>query len=301
MLKILSQLALVLMFILMVPAGLIMVSQDAVKGDIIYPIKRGLESGVLVVASLTPYTKAYFAVALVNRRYKETAFLLSSGDNASDSLKELVAQTDKAVSDIGNISGTDQKRKLIADLSSSIKRYDQGLAQAQQEIATKNKSAVSQLTTKPVSKPSSQQPPPPPTGGPSPSPSTASYQPAYQQQPYQQGLLPPDQDWTKQQQAIEQARRELEELRKKLEQQKMDLQSSQTAPSPSPTPSPQIEPTINSAQSEVTSNVQPTSSATSQPSPTTFQNYIQEDYPLQKGRSKPVKGSEENSYLDGHN
>lgn len=262
MFKILSNLILVLMIILVLPVGLIMVSQDAVKGDFRYPVKRGVEGGILAIASLTPFTRAYFAVALANRRYGEVALVIGKGNNAVSELDELVTQTSTAVSDINKISSSDQRAKLIADLTTSIKKYDEGLAQAQQEIASKT--IISDYQTAP-SQGTSQTPAPVATTQISPltdRPTSASppintpvptYQPS--QQPRQFTQAPPqgpsrqDEELRRQQEAIEKARRELEELRRKLEQQKINLQP-QPQPFipqnslPPPQPSPSATPTI---------------------------------------------------------
>lgn len=218
--KIVSTISLILMFVLMIPAGLIMISQDSVKGDWNYPIKRGLEDVILVVASFTPYTKAYFAVALSNRRYEETQRLLSKGVSAYSSLEELVSQTSTAASDINKISNSTQKARLIANLSSSIEKYDKGLAQAQEDITRRSGVVIT--------------PSPTPISTVLPSPSAlpiSTFSPSALPSPSQSPSRPPvvnqnNEELLKQQQAIEKTRRELDELRKQLQMQQTPSQSS---------------------------------------------------------------------------
>lgn len=220
MLKIISTVALILVFVLMVPAGLIMISQDAAKGDWNYPIKRGIEDVILSAVSLNPYSKAYFAVALANRRYDETEKLLASGGNADVSLKELVSQTSSASDDINKISSSQQRANLIADLKASIQKYDKGLAQAQVNIDTKTVSQASKAAGKDTSKPS-------PTV--SYYPSSSMQQGGSSQKADNSGLNEELQD---QREAIDRTRRELEELRKKLEEEQIKIQLSNQVPMP---------------------------------------------------------------------
>ena len=69
--KIISTFALIIMIVLFPPAALITVSQGAVQGDATYPIKRILEDGIFAVASLNSVSKAWFAAARSDRRFKE--------------------------------------------------------------------------------------------------------------------------------------------------------------------------------------------------------------------------------------
>lgn len=220
MFKILSTAALFLVFVLMVPAGLIMISQDAAKGDWNYPIKRGIEDVILSAVSLNPYSKAYFAVALANRRYDETEKLLASGGNADVSLKELVSQTSSASDDINKISSSQQRANLIADLKASIQKYDKGLAQAQVNIDTKSVSQTSKSAGKDISKPSPAV---------SYHPSSSVQQGSSSQKADDSGL---NEELQNQREAIDRTRRELEELRKKLEQEQIKIQLSNRIPMP---------------------------------------------------------------------
>lgn len=309
MFKILSNLILVLMVILVLPVGLIMVSQDAVKGDFRYPVKRGLEGGILAIASLTPFTRAYFAVALTNRRYGEVALVIGKGNNAGNELDELVTQTSTAVSDINKISSSDQRAKLIADLSASIQKYDQGLAQAQQEIASKT--IISDYQTAP-SRGTSQTPAPVATTQSSPltdrptstSPPINTPSPTYQpsQQPRQFTQAPPqgpsrqDEELRRQQEAIEKARRELEELRKRLELEARNFQT-QGASQPN-TPmqqrqTPDLSPPVSSPNPSAPSSINPQF-------PLNSQNNNQQNFNRSKEKSKSWENYSEGNGNSGN-
>lgn len=220
--KIISTLVLVLMFVLMVPAGLIMISQDSVKGEWNYPIKRGIEDVVLAGASLNPYTRAYYSVALANRRYDESEKLLALGANADNSLDELVEQTTVAADNIGNLKNSTDRAKLVDNLADSIEKYDQGLVQAQEQIIRR-----SELQMRPpssamsVSSYQSLAPSSTPTSVPAPS---VQEVPEVKTTPVPQKSrpvfsLPPggDEDSKRQFEAIEKTRKELEMLKVKLE------------------------------------------------------------------------------------
>lgn len=239
--KIISTFALVIMIVLFPPAALMAFSNAAVPGDTMYPVKKGLESAVLLLASANPGTKAYFAVAQANRRYDETAIILSEGDNADSSLQNLVIQTSQAASDINKVDSTEQKSKLIADLSGSIEKYDQGLAQAQQEIERSSPGSQTPVAIPNPSVPAVTLTPSPPTtantgsiSAPTPQPSSA---------PTAQPVTSvSDGQARKQQESIEKTRKELEQLRLKLEQEQKNIeknsQSVTAVPSPSPSRSP---------------------------------------------------------------
>ena len=250
MLKILSTVTLVLVMVMTPLVGLIMISQDASKGEFMYPVKKGLESSILAVASLTPYTKAFFSVALANRRYEETEKLLASGENADVSLQELVTQTSSAASDIGKVSSSQQRAKLIADLSTAIEKYDKGLESAQVSIDTKSEinsqktdspRNVVKVSKQPINGNTSQ---PTPAVSSQPVPSAKSQENPPSQQLYDPAL---HEKLKEQYEAIERTRRELEELKRKLALEQKNLGSQ---PSPSISPSlPPIQPPRTSSPS----------------------------------------------------
>ena len=252
--KIISTFALIIMIVLFPPAALITVSQEAVQGDATYPIKRWLESQVLFLASFNPTTRALYAVAQANRRYDESAKLLSMGNDAGSTLKELVTQSNIAAGDINQVGNDDRKVQLIGDLTSSIAKYDQGLAEAQAQITRTSGVESSQPVTAPqpstVALPDSPQPKSSPAEDrfkPAPSPvNQQTPAPSVTGKPTPSPVTPSDEEARRKQQEIEKTRKELEELRKRLEEEKKKLQeankakqsSSTPTPSPSPTPTP---------------------------------------------------------------
>lgn len=132
MAKILSIVILVLVVALFPPAALALVSNNAVPGDATYPIKRGLENVIYAIASLNPNTKAMFAKARSDRRFQEITVLLTQGKQATQTLNELVAQTQTAADQINQVSDLNDKKQLINKLKDSITKYDQGLSKISQ-------------------------------------------------------------------------------------------------------------------------------------------------------------------------
>lgn len=156
--KIISIIVLVILIALFPPAVLAMISQNALPGDFRYPIKRKLEDGILLLASLNPTSRAWFAVSRSNTRFKEATGLLNKGQNASEVLTELILQTDSAFQELDQVSDIGQKSDLAGKLSDSITQYDKGLQTAQQNLQTKSETtANSKTTTQTVIQQNSQQ------------------------------------------------------------------------------------------------------------------------------------------------
>lgn len=261
--KIISTLALVIMIVLFPPAALITVSASAVPGDLTYPVKIKLEDAVLFLASFNPTTRALFAVAQANRRYDESAKLLSMGDDADVTLQKLVVQSNVAAGDINKMSSSNQKSQLITDLSNSIVRYDQGLAQAQEQISRSAEAGSIQVLQTPQPSVTAPGSPPQykssPATGPTSAPSSITQgTPRPTPQPSVRTSSPTprssdslaDDEVRRRQEAIEKTRRELEELRRRLEAEQNKLmqeralqQNTASASSPSPSPSPSPTPT----------------------------------------------------------
>lgn len=203
MVKIISILVLVLTVILFPPAALALISNNAVPGDATYPIKRTLEDGIFAVVSLNSVTKAWFAKARSDRRFKEITILADQDKDVSKTLNELIDQTDAAAKDITKIEGGFQKKRLLDQLSQSIQKYDKGL----QEISkTTPKSLTPTLTPAPTSQVQAT---------PQPSPQTDYLD-----------------ELERQQREIEEARRRLDEIKRRIEEETKRLE----APIPTPTP-----------------------------------------------------------------
>lgn len=289
MFKIIQTLALVIMIVLFPPAALITISQNAVPGEMTYPLKLKLEDAVLFVASFTPVTKAWFALAQTNRRYAEASALLDQGINASESLERLVAQADITAGDIQRVQNVSQKEQIIGDLTRQITTYNESLSQSQIRIDNK-------LTAQGFPQPSPQSTPEPgstvaPTQTPKPSGKSETVELRETPAPSQTASptprptpSPQDQELIEQQRALEEARRRLEELKKKLEeeQKKLQEQAKNTQQSPTPTPSPSRTPT-------------PTPSPTPKPSPSPSRTPIPSPSPSPSARSNYSNSNSLNS------
>src|SRR3989344_5616963 len=174
MFKLLSLICLVLFILLTPPAVLAYISQDAVPGDITYPIKRKLEDGIVLVAAINPTTKAIFSVDRSTRRFKESSALLSKGKVPIESLSELIFQTQLASTEIAQVKDPVEKKRLQEKLEKSIGEYIQGLTEAKKQVKDENPNPQFNLPqTSPTPEPSnfaSQKPQPTPTLKPSTSP-----------------------------------------------------------------------------------------------------------------------------------
>ena len=137
MAKLLSLLLLVAMFVLLIPTGLVLASQNAVPGDATYPIKRKLEDVIIAVFSVHPSTRAYFRVDFSQRRFKESAALFTKGDNtrAVETLRELISQTDIATSEIINLQNQQQKKELANKMLEELKDRRKKLVDIQSQVS----------------------------------------------------------------------------------------------------------------------------------------------------------------------
>lgn len=157
MAKLLSIVSLILVVALFPPAALAVVSNNAVPGDSTYPIKRSLESIVYGIASINPFTRAWFAQARSERRFAEVTVLMTQGKQIKESLNELVEQTQAAAEQINQVSDPGKKEELINQLSDSITKYDDKLAQLSQtqNLPTPSSSPISSPTPYPTVSPQS--------------------------------------------------------------------------------------------------------------------------------------------------
>ncbi|OGE19249.1 hypothetical protein A2871_00130 [Candidatus Daviesbacteria bacterium RIFCSPHIGHO2_01_FULL_41_23] len=151
MIKLLSTLALVFAIVLFPPAVLAVVSNNAVPGDLTYPIKRGLEDIIYAAFSVNRITKTWFAGARSDRRYQEVTVLATKGGKIKQTLQDLVEQTQVTADQISQVTDPVEKEKLINQLSDSIAKYDAGLAQIAGQIKQPSATAPQQpLPTSPA-------------------------------------------------------------------------------------------------------------------------------------------------------
>ena len=225
MARLLALATLILSLVLFPPATLAYLSQDAVPGDRMYPIKRGFEDVILTVTSINPWSKAFVATARSARRYREAQALLARGSSeATKTLNELVTQTSSAAEDIQKIANFEQKQALIAKLSKEIETFDKGLSEVQAKTVVRStpETAASVVASpSPVPSPTFvavvPTPSPSPTlvnALPSPSPSPVVQPPAPTPSP-----VPTHPVVASQAEDIEKTRKELEKIKRKLEEE----------------------------------------------------------------------------------
>lgn len=221
MVKIISIVILVLSLILFPPAALALVSNNAVPGDATYPIKRGLEDVIYAVVSIHPSTKALFAKARSDRRFQEITVLLTQGKEATQTLNELVEQTQTAADQINLVSDLNARKEMIKKLQDSIAKYDEGLSKASQ-IKPKVSKPVPPATPLPTSASVVLQPivTPGPTIAPAPNPR--------------------DEEIDKTLEELERIRRELELQRQELMKVQNQAQNESVVATPTPKPTPGI-------------------------------------------------------------
>lgn len=135
MARVFSLVVMILGIILMPPAILAYVSNDAIPTNKVrYPIKRALENGILAIASLHPTSKAWFSVDRSKRRFKESKALLATGNIPFETLNELVVQTQEAKVEISRISESSERLKLFEEYKRSISEYKDGLVDAKKDV-----------------------------------------------------------------------------------------------------------------------------------------------------------------------
>lgn len=175
MLRIISILIFVLFIVLLPPAALAYVSQDAIPGDSLYPVKRKLEDIILNIATINPTSKAWFALAYTKRRYEETTSLIDKKDNtaASLTLKQLVSQTQSVAIEINQVNDQSQKAQLKEQLKTNITQYQQGLDAAKTQL-TQNSSSTRQPNPSPSAQASTPSDNQTHTTAPSPTPNIGS-------------------------------------------------------------------------------------------------------------------------------
>ncbi len=211
---------LVFSVVLFPPAALAFVSQNAIPGDATYPIKRKLEDGILLAASLNPKTKAWFSTDLANTRFAETQALIAQNKSVSVSLQELVAQTNTAALDINEFQDPSQKAQYVQTLTTSINKYEQVLAQVQQqqpETSLPNPQPAVSATVVPEQTQMSPSPTQVSTTTPSSAPTQMPQVIVLPQNQIPAAPLQSQQQGTEYQQ-IEQARQQLEQIKSSLDE-----------------------------------------------------------------------------------
>lgn len=127
MFKLFSTFVAVVTIMLFPPAVLAFISNNAVQGDLTYPIKRKLEDAIVIVASVNPTSKAWFSLTRSQRRFEESKKLLVNGKLPIDTLDELVKQTREAKDDLNKLGSGQNKNNLINQYKTSVEEYKKSL------------------------------------------------------------------------------------------------------------------------------------------------------------------------------
>lgn len=133
------------------PAILAYVSQDALPGDLRYPVKRLVENGVMAIASVNPNTKAMFSVSQSNTRLKEMIAVAQKGEDTQSLIDEIIKQNEETVAEISRVSNVNRRQELIKEFQKNSAETQTKLAKAYQtqsaSTAKTNNSANKTSTT----------------------------------------------------------------------------------------------------------------------------------------------------------
>lgn len=123
----------IILFALLPVSTLAFLSQNAVPGDLFYPVKRGLENVVLVASSVHPATKVAFRTDLTEQRFKEAENLLVI-QGQTTALTDFVAEFQIIEEELAQISSLEDKQELSDKLIAKIDGYETKLAAVQTQI-----------------------------------------------------------------------------------------------------------------------------------------------------------------------
>lgn len=147
----------IILFALLPVSLLAFLSQNAVPGELFYPVKRGLENVVLVASSVHPATKVAFRTDLTERRFAEAeSLLLLQGQTTA--LTEFVTDFEIIEEELAQISSSEEKKELSENLIAKINEYETKLVAVQTQIAQENQIAFVPSTPTPAPSSPTQQP-----------------------------------------------------------------------------------------------------------------------------------------------
>ena len=134
-------------------------SQNSNPGDLLYPVKRGVEGVIIAAASVNPTTKAFLHSDLADRRFSEAEkLLLSQADTAP--LNDLVLQVQSVETAIASAEPTKQA-ELTTKVIAQIDNYQAKLTNTAAQIAsspTPFAQAPTQISTQPQTQPQTTNP-----------------------------------------------------------------------------------------------------------------------------------------------
>lgn len=130
------------------PAILAYISQDALPGDLRYPVKRLVENGVMTIASINPNTKAMFSVSQSNSRLKEMLAVAAKGEDTQSLIDEIIKQNEETVAEISRVSDVNRRQELIKEFQKNSKETQTKLAKAYQTQSASTAKANNTSNTK---------------------------------------------------------------------------------------------------------------------------------------------------------
>lgn len=142
------------LLILLVPGTVLgYFAEKSYPGQVLYPMKRGIEQMVLLVESVAPYSRSSYLQTLANTRIQETNDLIAySGSSANiptlgnESLSNVVFSVQEAESAIAQIQDPQARMKAREQLATSIQSYKSQLTQINYTI---QKNLISNPTSTP--------------------------------------------------------------------------------------------------------------------------------------------------------
>ena len=108
-------------------------SQNAIPGNILYPVKIGIENTGEIAFSFTPASHASYSTALTTRRFEEATQLIVTRSD-TEGLQTLIAQTEKAQKSLTQVENVEQKKAIEENLVKSIDTYQQKLTTLQKTV-----------------------------------------------------------------------------------------------------------------------------------------------------------------------
>jgi len=127
--------ALWIVFVVLTPLTFTgILSQNAIPGDILYPVKKSFENVALTAFAFFPETKANYTIQITENRYDEAQKLILAKSD-SQGLDALIAQVQSATQTVNVLKNEEQKQVLQEKLIASIDTYQQKLIQVQEQVA----------------------------------------------------------------------------------------------------------------------------------------------------------------------
>lgn len=118
-----KNMAIVLIVILLVSGGASFAAENALPGDVLYPIKVGINEEVVAALTLNSEAKAHWNVRVAERRLEEAETLAAKGGLSADARAKIEANFDKHAERVsGRIAQfeTEKNIKAAADIGSNF-------------------------------------------------------------------------------------------------------------------------------------------------------------------------------------